>query len=182
MKKSIITLFIVACLTISGFAQNSVKDFFEADIVTIKKVNPKAEAIISAEDLGNGFMSYGVPLVLTGFKEMAYFISNNGKKFVAVATFGCGPACATTDFSFFELQNGTLVDKTDSYFTSTLQNKVNVALSPYADKGFWVKVPQQGLNIQFGYPEGPAMDDSVVNFVCELQFNVADGTFTFVEK
>jgi len=192
MKKLILTTILILCTTLFSFGQNSVMDFYEAEVKALKNEYESdygsplpagiEKEIIKVKDVQNGYVSYGFQGFWTmGYKEMAYFISNGGKKFVAVATFGCGPACNTSEFKFYELQNGKLVDKTTTYYPSQLKMQVENLL-PNPDF-FWVKVPRYGTNIQIGYPNPDAtFDESEVIFVCELQFNIADGIFTFVAK
>lgn len=186
VHKILLILLFNIIFTISSFGQNSVMDFYEADVAVLRmdfEPDYIPNPIIKVKDVQNGYISYDLQdFGIMGFKEMAYFISDNDKKFVAVATFSCGPACSISDFKILELQNGELVDKTEIYLPTKLLNQLNEATFPYIDKEPWIKVPQQGLNIEFGYAEGPVTDDSEVIFVCALQFNVADGTFTFVEK
>lgn len=187
MKKVILTTIFAVCITVLSFGQNSVMDFYKADIEAIKspgRSNPNGEAIIQKKDIANGFISYGLQRFgMMGFKDMAYFISNNGKKFAVVASFGCGPGCATQSFNFYELQNGKLVDETASYYPSSLKNQVEDALRPHLQNGgLWVKIPQHGTTIQFGYQDGPALEDTNFVAVCELQYNVNNGTFKFAKK
>lgn len=187
MKKIFFATVFILSIALTSFAQNSVMDFYKADIEAIKASGmgfPNGEAEIQKKDISNGYIAYSLnKLGMMGFKQMAYFISNNGKKFAVVATFGCGPACSIDDFNFYELKNAKLVDKTAIYYPTSLKTQVDNAMKPYLEKGsYWIKVPQHGTTIQFGYVEGFAVDDTRLVVVCELQYNVNNGTFKFLKK
>jgi len=198
MKKIILTTIITVCTVAFSFGQTSVKDFYEADLKAMRKQHkadfgselPKeaTKDIIKVEDLQNGYISYSLmPLGVTGYKEMAYYTSNNGKKFVAIASFACGPVCGLWDLLFFEMQDGELVDKTSTYFPTSLRNQVEEVWKDYKNKegkSIWIKVPQYGTSIKIGYFNGYTMDfePEHFNLLAELEYNVATGTFTFVKK
>lgn len=167
-----------------AFAQNSVLDFYQADMESIKKTNPKAEITLEEVDVNNGFVSYRIKEhSYNNLKNIAYFISNNGKKFIAMASITCDVECIITNFRFYELENEELIDKTFDYFPQEMNVKLDEAINEKIPKNqnLWIKVPKEGTVIQFGYFKIPSkrVDNFIV--VCELHFNVENGTFSFVE-
>jgi len=144
------------------------------------------------QDVKNGFIAYDL-LAVEGYEEMAYFIPVNAPKFVAVVNFGCGPLCESDMPTFYQLQNGALVNKTPQYFTPAMQEKVAKGMfiaqkkiritDKDAGLSQWVKVPQKGTTIQIGFMEqGGENDHQIFHLVYELIYTKNGGAFTLVEK
>lgn len=163
----------------NSFAQSSVIDFYNAEL---KELNTyKATAKIKKQDVPNGFVSYMVhkadgELI---YKEMAYFIAQNGKEFVAIVTANITQRY-TTDFRFYELQNGTL--SAAVHCSLEVLNQVQEVLNKKINKkNVWIKLPQLGTTIQFGELLSEVeMYDFVA--ICEIKFDSKDGTFHLVQK
>ena len=77
---------------------------------------------IVEKDEANGYLKFKEKGEM-GYKEMGYFTYKD-VHFIAVASFGCGPACTMSKFEFFELRGGKLVDKTQQYYTVSTRNMV----------------------------------------------------------
>ncbi|GAB4193442.1 MAG: hypothetical protein OHK0057_02310 [Thermoflexibacter sp.] len=147
---------------------------------------------ITVKDIKNGFLRYDLPYA-EGFEEMAYYIPAQGTKFAAVASFACGPACETDLPTFYELENGNLVDKTEKYLPKATREEIKAALTKAESKivlsdkdaslGMWVKVPQQGTTILIGFKEDAGVsEDGKFHIVYELVYTRANGTFKAVRK
>jgi hypothetical protein len=78
---------------------------------------------IVEKDEANGYLKFKEKGEM-GYKEMGYFTYKD-VHFIAVASFGCGPACTMYKFEFFELRGGKLVDKTQQYY----DKKEGIAMS-----------------------------------------------------
>lgn len=179
MRKTITILFWIIATTSSTFAQSSVMDFYEADVRAMKSDNPNAIITIEKQDVYNGFVSYTIKgPYRTIHKQMAYFIANNGKRFVAMVTSNIEELSAT-DFRFYGLENNLLVPK--EYPCDIVQVDDALAGRIPKSKSIWIKLPQYGTNIQFGEMQGPLGKDEKYSPICELQFDTDKGTFKLVK-
>jgi hypothetical protein len=199
MKKT--TLSFLLCLwAVSALAQTSVMDFYNADIKALSEsINESMDKDfpIKKKDVANGFVSYYMPNmgVPQAWKEMAYYTSKNGKKFVATVIFQCVQMCGSISPipAFCELQNGKLVDKTEQYLPThvvkqiekTILEKMSTVIRKVGKEGVnfvtWVKLPQIGTTIQIGVQESNN-EQAESYLACELTYNEENGTFTFVKK
>lgn len=177
MKQTSLIMILLVIITTFSYSQNSVMDFYRADTKSLNQ----SDKVILKKDIRNGFISYKSKFSM-GYKEMGFFISNNGKKFVAIATFACGPGCKTESLRFYELKQGKLVDKTATYYPVALQEQVRKAYGNHHQKGPWIVVPRYGTSIKIGYRVGTDPTNLKAKFIGELAFNVANGTFRFVRK
>ena len=198
MKATITFLTILFGVALSGFAQTSVMDFYDAKTKAHRKqmmnngVDMKDTPFtIKTKDIKNGFIAYELPLV-EGFEEMAYYIPAQGAKFVAVVSFGCGPACEAGLPTFYELKDRVLVDQTNKYLTEKTRAEIEKGLEDARAKikpadeetllGQWVKVPQQGTTIQIGFMEDGGVSDGKFHIIYELVYTKATGTFSLSRK
>jgi hypothetical protein len=205
MKKT--TLSFLLCLwAVSAFAQTSVMDFYNAKEKEMSKpmypnqTKPTFTLNITKKDVANGFVAYDYTPAL-GYlagvtnspEQMAYFTSKDGQKFVAVVSIVCkGNYCSAEMPKFFTLENGALIDKTEQYLPAHVIKQIDKALfekmatvirSPNGKEVnffIWVKFPKKNSTIQIGLQETNERETSYV--VCELTYNEANGTFTFVKK
>lgn len=182
MKNIILTFLFTGCTILLSFAQSSILDFYEADVQSIIKRNPNAKVTLLEKDIANGFMTYKVEEHdRSNLKHMAYFIANNGSKFVAIVSADCQQECIVTDFRFYKLENNQLVTGVEPEpYPIDLSAKVTDAISEkLEDNTLWIKLPQYGTTIQFGYYKIPSkrMDNFIV--ICELLFDVEAGIFSF---
>ena len=156
---------------------------------------------LTKKDVANGYLAYNYSPALgymTGVtnspEQMAYYTAKNGQKFVAVASFSCvgDMPCYAQLPKFFTLENGVLIDKTEQYLPTDVAELIEEAvLKKSGETTFkvgtavklttWVKLPQTGTTIQIGVQE---FGDEKFKFylACELVYNEANGTFTFVKK
>ncbi|NJO02067.1 MAG: hypothetical protein HC880_10560 [Bacteroidia bacterium] len=203
MKKILVFLLAILSLTHTASAQSSVMDFYHAKVkeVNATKVSeeqPDFVLKIIKQDVKNGYLAYTYQPALGHMigvvespEEMAYFIANNGKKFVAVApTAKLMVASKKHRWSgelprFYELAAGNLIDKTDQYLPADLRTMVESALQAKSkttkEAATWVKLPQYGTAITVGVISAKVGAESFVP-VGELVFNIADGTFKFAKK
>lgn len=184
-----ITLWLSTCGL--SFAQLSVMNFYQAKIKEMSQQGgPNGQRFklsILTKNVRNGYLKYAYKPAL-GYmigvtdspQEMAYFTAQNGRKFVGIVT--ANKMFIAKDKqswhwdppSFYELENGKLVDKTSKYYPPSLQKQVNKAIG---DGIFWCKLPQIGTSIQVGRWNGKAP-----LIIGELKYNVANGTFRFVKS
>lgn len=202
MKTVIFSLFFSLSALITSFAQTSVMDFFNARMKAYKTELRKSNITdetpfqnnknITVKDVKNGFLRYNLPYA-EGFEEMAYYIPTQGNRFTVVASFACGPGCETDLPTFYELENGNLVDKTDKYLPKATREEIKAALTKAESKivlsdkdaplGMWVKVPQQGTTILIGFKEDAGItEDGKFHVIYELVYTRANGTFKAVKK
>ncbi len=155
------------------------------------------DGAITEKDIANGYMNVGHTFGNMGFETMALWKSKTGKATLGVASFGCGPGCDANEIHFFEIQNGELVDKTGDYLPNKeirelLDNQHDSKLAllkkqrPTSDAKHlanWIEMPKIGTTIQFGWNHGP-LDGTKASFfpVCELQYDVENGTFKLIKK
>ncbi len=185
------------------YSQNSIIDFFIPHVKSFQKsLENNSKPVFKIKDTENGFYSYDLnSFGITGFEEMAYYISQKGNKFVAITSFGCGPLCGCDFPKFFELNGDILVDKTQKYFPSTLKSQIVKKLEAqksiilksileqiYKETGteltendiplaFWVKLPQKGTTIKFGFMEG-AEENGKFYSIVELKYDSVSGLFS----
>lgn len=202
MKKVILTTILAVCITALSFGQSSVMDFYNAKIQSLKeeaKIDPRAsfELKIIKKNVQNGYLKYDynpaqgyLAGVVSSPEEMVYFTSKNGKKFIATALTmklnkdGKGNT-DLLNFHFYEFADGKLVDKTKQYFTSSLKEQVEATVkkkrTQMGNASMYIALPEFGTTIKIGlwlaHQGGMAKVD-----ICELQYNVNNGTFTFVAK
>lgn len=173
-----------------SFGQLSVMDFYHAKVKEMaQQAGPDGQRFqlsILTKNVRNGYLKYtytpalGYMIGVTDSpQEMAYFTAQNGRKFVGIVTANKVFATKTPHWQwdsprFYELVNGKLVDKTNKYYTSSLEKQVNKAVG---NGKFWCKLPQIGTSIQIGRWNGKAP-----LIVGELKYNVANGTFRFVKR
>ncbi|SFE41944.1 hypothetical protein [Thermoflexibacter ruber] len=202
MRTIIFSLFFTLFVFTSSVAQTSVMDFFNARMKAYKAELRKGKITdetpfqnnknITVKDIKNGFLRYDLPYA-EGFEEMAYYIPTQGNKFAVIASFACGPACETDLPTFYELENGNLVDKTDKYLPKATREEIKEALTKAESKivlsdkdaslGMWVKVPQQGTTIFIGFKEDAGIsEDGKFHQIYELVYTRANGTFKAVRK
>lgn len=195
MKKTISILFFVLIYSFNSFAQSSVMDFYNSHLATLQQTagNTDRSPTFKKKDITNGFLSYDLMNIgIMGWEEMAYFTAKNGKKFVAIVSYGCGPLCGCGLPTFYELQNGALVDKTEQYLPKSTQEQITQAIWQSIDNdksksdntvpvGMWVKLPQIGTTIEIGKMEG-MMEGGKLVVMYELQYEEQNGTFKLVKK
>lgn len=152
---------------------------------------------INKKDIANGYMSIGYTFGNMGFEEMALWKSKTGKVTLGVASFGCGPVCGCDELNFYEIENGRLKNKTAIYYPKKeikemMKSQHDVKLALHKQKNpknnvnhlaNWVKLPQMGTTIQFGWHYNH-FDGILETFysVCELQYDVENGNFKLVGK
>jgi len=187
--KAIIFLFFTFQI---GFIQAQIAEFYKVHVSSLQESlqNSERKPELKVKDDANGFYSYDLnSMGITGFEEMAYYVSKSGKKFVCISSFGCGPLCGASTPEFFELNNGKLVNKTKQYLTDQVSSQINELWEnkrkslktdeiPY---GNWVKLPRKGTTIQFGIMEGAEENGKFIP-VCDLVYNSETGTFSLVKK
>ncbi len=202
MKNIICSLLFSLYIFTTSFAQTSVMDFFNARMKAYKAELRKSKITdetpfqnnknITVKDIKNGYLRYDLPYA-EGFEEMAYYIPTQGTKFAVVASFACGPACETDLPTFYELENGSLVDKTEKYLPKTTREEIKSTLAKVESKialtnkesslGMWVQVPQKGTTILIGFKEEAGIsEDGKFHVIYELAYTKANGTFKAVRK
>jgi len=154
------------------------------------------DGAITEKDIANGYMNVGHTFGNMGFETMALWKSKTGKATLVVASFGCGPGCQVDEIHFFEIQNGKLIDKTSDYLPTKeikelLDNQHSSKLAllkqqrPKSDAtqlANWIELPKVGATIQFGWNHNPLDGTTAVFFpVCELQYDINNGTFKLVK-
>ena len=204
MKKT--TFSLLLCLwAVSAFAQTSVMDFYNAKvkIMSVAEVGGNGfKLTLTKKDVANGYLAYNYSPALGHWagvtdspEQMAYYTAKNGQKFVAVVSFICmgdQQPCYAQLPQFSTLENGVLIDKTEQYLPANVREQIEEAVSEKAGEmtfkvgtavklPIWVKLPQIGTTIQIGVQE---FGDEQFKFylACELTYNEANGTFTFVKK
>lgn len=198
MKNNILTLAFIVFFAQLSFGQTSIQDFYKAEIEVRKQrheINsgqafPKGndKDIIKVLDVANDYISYDLEKFgTTGYVEMTRYTSENGKDFVAMVSIACAPLCGLWDLNFFELENGQLINKTETYLSKSLRKQVVEMVELYKNqrnKVVWMKIPQNGRNIKIGYFNQGTMEFIKEDFklVAELAYNKTTGTFAFVEK
>ena len=182
-------LFLLTCFISTSLvtAQNSVLDFYEADIKSTKLDGHVPKVLI--KDLNNGFIRYN----LGDFThDLAYFIANNGKKILAKLSYNCVRGCKDIVLKFYEMQNAQLIDKTETYFPKNTQKEIfdylnesimnvqafrsqkyNMFPVPIA----WIKLPQYGTSIKFGLFDKDMGTAERFDSHYELKFNLTNGNF-----
>ncbi len=151
---------------------------------------------INKMDIANGYLLVDRTFGNMGFEEMALWKSKTGKATLGVAGFGCGPVCKCYELDFFEIENGRLVNKTADYYPKKeikemMKNQHDAKLALHKQKNpkdnvshlsNWVKIPQTGTTIQFGwhYNHFNGIPETFYP-VCELQYDTDNGTFKLVK-
>lgn len=199
MKNLVAGILLCVAGVLTAQAQTSVMDYYRARMKEHREEMKKAgmdltgaKDIIQTQDIKNGFIAYNL-LGVEGYEEMAYYVPANAPKFVAIAGFGCGPLCESGLPSFYELQNGKLIDKTERFMTAAMRKQIEKGMESASKKiritdkeaglSQWVKVPQKGTTIQIGFMEqGGENDTQVFHLVYEMVYNKNGGTFTLAEK
>jgi len=170
-------------------------DFYNAKAkeMAIADVGQKGFKLnITKKDVSNGFLAYSYSPalgymvgVLDSPEEMAYFVAKNGKKLVVTSTLSKNNFTGSITWSgelpkFYELKNGTLTDKTDSYLPSQESSKMMGELNN-EEHSIYIKLPQTGTTILVGSIDRKTGTSSFKP-VYELQFDVNNGTFKVVKK
>jgi hypothetical protein len=192
MKKAFVyLLFFVANFAI---AQTSVLDYYNAKVKAIKQTDMNGggfKLTLTKQDIKNGFLAYNYSPalgymigVLESPEEMAYFVSKNGKKFVATSVLSKENFTGSISWSgelpkFYELQKGLLTEKTEQYFPKESSAKILEELSKEG-KSIYTKLPQTGTTIQIGMIDKKIGISSFQAFY-QLIFDVNSGSFK-VEK
>jgi len=195
MKKASIFVMMAMLVASYSFGQSSVMDFYKArakDLANPDQPGGGIKSTIIKNDIKNGFVSvtHNPPLgFLLGSKEsredMAYFVAKNGQKFVAISSLIHTPIEMggwRSDLpSFYELENGILVNKTEKYLPYSTIVALNKDLSKEEGKSMYAKIPQIGTTIQIGSID-PKKGESSFQLMYEMIFNVNDRTFKVVKK
>jgi len=172
-------------------AQKSVMDFYVAKTIDVATNNAEFRLLIKNQDIPNGFLacSYDPPMgymigVVENPLEMAYFIANNGKKFIASVDYS-KLAVGENKFRWScqgivleQLEQGKLKVFKDKVLDKAQQDLMNKVPE---GRNFWAKVPQKGTVILLGHID-PAKGESSFVVSRELHFNLQDGSFREVKK
>ena len=189
MKK--VFFFVLLLAFFQSKAQRSVMDFYVAKTIDLATNNAEFKLLIKKQDIPNGFLacSYDPPMgymigVVENPLEMAYFIANNGKKFIASVDYS---KLAAGENKYIWSCQGIVLEQLEQgklqVFKDKVLEKAQQELMKKVPDGrsFWAKVPQKGTVILLGHID-PAKGVSSFVVSRELHFNLQNGSFKEVKK
>jgi hypothetical protein len=148
---------------------------------------------IVEKDEANGYLKFKEKGEM-GYKEMGYFTYKD-VHFIALASFGCGPACTMYKFEFFELRGGKLVDKTQQYYDKKegiamstkdfveshrvlFEQNQQATINPEVKLDLEMEIPKKGIEIKvYGTPAKIGIGKR--EFLGSLKYLENEKTFQF---
>ncbi len=143
------------------------------------------------KNIANGYMKFMIENDMA-FYTMTLWAAKNGKTTLGLLSYGCGPLCAPSNITFYELANGALKDITEKVLPVKIQERLQKLAyekrqsdKKYSnfDDGYWIELPKHGTTVKMGLRlQNQSNKRAFEELMAELQYNVEDNTFKLVEK